>query len=122
MNGVKHLLDTNIIIGMLKGVPEVVALVAESDISPDECAYSSITRMELLGFPEMDAEQEQAIVSMLSAMNHLPIDRDVEDAAIRLRRASRLKLPDVIIAATAEVHELNLLSLDRALCAVLLKA
>lgn len=97
-------------------------MVYEGGILPDECAYSSITRMELLGFPEIDAEQEQAIVSMLSAMHHLPIDRKVEDAAIQLRRATRLKLPDVIIAATAKVHGLDLLSLDRALCAVLLRA
>ena len=122
MNGVKYLLDTNIIIGLLKDVSEVVAIIAESDISPNECAYSGITRVELLGFSEMDAGQEQGIVSILSAMNYLPFDRDVENAAIRLRRTTNLKLPDAIIAATAEIHGLNLLSLDRALCAAVVKA
>ena len=41
----------------------------------------------------------------------------VEDAAITLRRTRRLKLPDAIVAATARVHGLELLTLDDVLAA-----
>ncbi len=46
MNGVKYLLDTNIILGIIKGNPD--AGIKLKGINLKTCAYSSITRMELL--------------------------------------------------------------------------
>ena len=51
MNGVNVLLDTNIIIGLLKQKENVINLLKEKNINLSDCAYSAITRMELLGFP-----------------------------------------------------------------------
>jgi hypothetical protein len=45
----RFLLDTNFIIGMLKDDPAIAELVRERGMVLVECAYSSITRMELLG-------------------------------------------------------------------------
>jgi hypothetical protein len=50
MSGVKYLLDTNFILGMLKAVPEISKILAIQQITANECAYSAVTRMELLGF------------------------------------------------------------------------
>lgn len=45
----------------------------------------------------------------------VPIDTDVEDAAIRLRRATRRKLSDAIVAASALVSGSTLATCDREL-------
>jgi predicted nucleic acid-binding protein len=49
----------------------------------------------------------------------LAIDLAVEDHAIQLRRARRVKLPDALIAATALCHGLQLLTLDMGLLSVM---
>ena len=43
------------------------------------------------------------------------IEQDVKEEAIRLRRKSRLKLPDAIIAATAICHHAVLVTNDKEL-------
>lgn len=115
MSGVKYLLDTNIVIGILKQYPEVIAYISGFDPELSECAYSAVTRMELLGFGGISAQEDREIRQLLDAMHYLPLDATVEDATIQLRRSSGLKLPDSIIAATAQVHGLMLLTLDNKL-------
>ena len=53
MSGVKFLLDTNYILGLLKSQPAVLEELALRKIGISECAYSAITRIELLGFQEI---------------------------------------------------------------------
>lgn len=119
MNGVKYLLDTNFILGMLKSAPEVIAVLSERELRASECAFSAVTRMELLGFPGITRDEQSLITSRLELLAYLPIDKAVEDRAIELRRWRRVKLPDAIIAATALCHGLELLSLDTALQALM---
>jgi hypothetical protein len=38
MNGIKYLLDTNFILGLLKSSPEVMALVTQRNLLTSECA------------------------------------------------------------------------------------
>lgn len=115
MNGIDCLLDTNFIIGLLKDDPETMELLAGSVIEAARCGYSSITRMELLGFPGLDSSEERVIAGKLAQLNHLSVTPSVEDEAIRLRRCYTIKLPDAIIAATALVHGAELLTHDKAL-------
>ncbi|WP_031432319.1 type II toxin-antitoxin system VapC family toxin [Methylomarinum vadi] len=113
MNGIKFLTDTNILIGLTKGhAPAVDRL---RGIALSDCAYSSITRMELLGFPGITELEEQVINSLLKQMTHIGIDTTIEDATIELRKQHRMKLPDAIIAATALTYRLELLTLDKTL-------
>lgn len=114
MNGsVKFLLDTNVIIGLLKANPAAVALVRDRGLSLAQCAYSSITRMELLGFPEITRTEQQTISDLLTRLTRCPVTLAVEDAAITLRCKRRFKLPDAIIVATAKTFNLELLTLDK---------
>lgn len=119
MSGVEYLLDTNFILGMLKATPEVMAALAARQITAGQCAYSAVTRMELLGFPGIQPNEEALIRSRLGQLHYLPIDLSVEDRAIALRRSRRVKLPDALIAATALVHSLQLLTLDAGLQSVM---
>lgn len=119
MSGIKYLLDTNFLLGMFKSTPEVLAALDSRPLLASECAYSAVTRMELLGFAAITAQEDALIRSRLSALIYLPIDTAVEDRAIELRRTRRVKLPDALIAATALCHGLELLTLDAGLQSVM---
>ena len=51
MSGAIYLLDTNIILGILKETDAAIKLV--ETIPFEDCCYSAVTRMELLGFPQL---------------------------------------------------------------------
>ena len=121
MSGIEYLLDTNFILGLLKSSPEALALVRERQIDTSECAYSSITRMELLGFLGISRAEELLIQHRLAHLTYLPITLAVEDIAIKLRRGRKLKLPDAIIAATALSVGVELLTFDRQLLDVIVE-
>ena len=118
MSGIKYLLDTNFILGLLKATPEVLAIVTERDLLASNCAYSAVTRMELLGYHNITSAEERLISDRLSKFTYLSISSEVEDLAIALRRTRKLKLPDALIAATAIHYSLELLTLDQALLAI----
>ena len=118
MSGIKYLLDTNFVLGLLKATPDVLAIVTERDLLASNCAYSAVTRMELLGYPNMTSDEERLISDRLSKFTYLSISSEVEDLAIALRRTRKLKLPDALIAATAIHYSLELLTLDQALLAI----
>ena len=118
MSGTEYLLDTNFILGMLKATPTVLDVINRERLMAGQCAYSAITRMELLGFPGITGDEDSLIRSRLSMFTYLPVDVAVEDRAIALRRSRRVKLPDALIAATALTYGLRLLTLDVGLQAV----
>ncbi|WP_019866081.1 type II toxin-antitoxin system VapC family toxin [Methylovulum miyakonense] len=117
MSGIKYLLDTNVIIGMYQKTPAVLALLADKNININECAYSSITKMELLSFPAITESEIASINSLLDRMLYLNISEKIEKLAIAFRRVHKTKLPDSIIAATAQALKIELLTLDRKLAA-----
>ena len=119
MSGIKFLLDTNFILGMLKRNPEVLEVLRAERLTSDQCAYSAITRMELLGFPGITSTEEQLIRSTLDRFKYLGISFEIEEAVIGIRRTRRAKLPDALIAATALCHDLELLTLDAGLQATI---
>jgi predicted nucleic acid-binding protein len=119
MSGLKYLLDTNFILGLLSTQPEVMSEVAARNLFISECAFSAITRMEILGFAGLEHEEESLIRQKLSRMTYLPLTRATEDVAISLRQTRKIKLPDAVIAATAISESLTLLTMDKHLQAVI---
>jgi len=112
MSNIRYLLDTNIVIGALNAQPKVVELVQKLGIQFSKVAISQITRIELLGFSRLEPPEETKIHAFLDDCHVIMCDERMEEAAIRLRRACMLKLPDAIIAATAQVNDLELLTMD----------
>lgn len=106
MSGIEWLLDTNIVIGLLKEQPESLKLT--EGITLEQCAVSQITRMELLSFPGLLAEEKPNIEAFLSQCQVLLLDERIEPAAIILRRTKCFKLPNAIIAATAQINKLEI--------------
>ena len=79
---------------------ESFALMKQA-IDNETGAISVITRAEVLAWPSHTAQSlQEAIVGMASFVQ-LAVDVGVADEAARIRRESNLKLPDALIAATA---------------------
>ena len=109
------LLDTNVVIGLLKAQVASMDLLKASNSQLSELAVSQITRLELLGFAGISPKEAQAIQSFLANIQVLPISGKVEVETIALRQSAKIKLPDAIIAGTALAHGLKLLTLDEPL-------
>ena len=102
MNG-SYLLDTNVFINAIRhGVKLPLA----------RYSYSVVTELELLSFPELTSEDEAAIGSVLSRMTRIELGNDVRRETIRVRRSTRMKLPDSIISASAIVISATLVTDD----------
>jgi predicted nucleic acid-binding protein len=59
----RFLLDTNIVIGLLKGDPAVSALISNINASLAEMAVGQITRMELLSFANLTESERSTILA-----------------------------------------------------------
>jgi len=96
--------DTNIVIDALNGRPE-----ADAEYSRYErVLISRITWMEVLvGAQEDDAPVRDFLATHFEI---IPVEVAVAERAVQLRRAHRLRLPDAIIWATAQVHAAVLVS------------
>ncbi len=111
-NALACLLDTNVVIGLLRGQADSVSLVQAENCVLGEMAISQITRLELLGFPKLAEQEKQTIEKFLRNIQMLPISAEVEAQTIAICQSRKIKLPDAIIAATALAHHLKLLTLD----------
>ena len=99
--------DSNILIDFLNQRPE-----ARSVIGDVRARYVSVvTRSELL-VGIRDARSRDAAHSLLAMCLMCDVTVAVADHAAILRQDHRLKLPDELIAATAVVHRLPLLTRD----------
>jgi len=93
------LFDTVILIDFLNGVRE-----AHKEINryPDR-AISLITWMEVMAGAGPD--EEQATSLFLGTFVNLPVTAAIARQAVKIRRQKKLKLPDAIILATAQVEK-----------------
>ena len=109
MNGIKFLLDTNVVIGLLK---QGQFVFPDSRIMITACAISQITRIELLSFTKLTAEEEQVIQKFIARVTVITLSEMIEVTTINFRRIHGGKLPDAFIIATALAHNLELITLD----------
>lgn len=94
---VKALFDTNILIDQLKG-----ALEARRELDRfSQRAISIVTYMEVMVGARPDVELDTR--NFLSNFELIRLDAAVAERAIELRRAHRLKLPDAIVWASAQI-------------------
>ncbi len=71
---------------------------------------SSVTKIEVLGWRNATKEQLQPFYDFMEIVNILPINEVVVEKTITLRQAKKVALGDAIIAATALVYNLILIS------------
>ncbi|MDX1908903.1 MAG: type II toxin-antitoxin system VapC family toxin [Bacteroidia bacterium] len=71
-----------------------------------------ISVIELLGYPGLTEAELIRIGAFLEDCQELPITPEVRDTCISIRRSYQLKVPDALIAATALVTGMPLVSAD----------
>ena len=103
--------DTNTVIELFKGRLDLGLFRRET--AEKEQYLSSITRMELLSFPEITEDEENRITIFLSKREIIPVNDAIERLAIMFRRKTGHKLPDSIIAATAITLGATLITNDK---------
>ncbi|GLS29857.1 hypothetical protein SAMN04488498_110123 [Mesorhizobium albiziae] len=101
---VKALFDTNILIDFLNAVPQAREELARYD----EKAISVITWMEVM--IGADAELEPPTRSFLDTFTIIPLGNQIAERAVALRRKYRVKLPDAVIWASADIHSVLLVT------------
>ena len=103
---VKALFDTNILIDFLRGVP---AARDELNRHPDK-AISVVTWMEVMIGAPLSAERGTR--EFLGGFALIELDEKIAERAVTLRREYRLKLPDAIVWASAQVQAMLLVTRD----------
>jgi len=104
--GSKFLIDTNIIIYLALNKLPNRGEVKMRNILRDTPQISIITKMELLGFSEV----QPPIIKFTETANVIGLEDDVIAKTIDIRKRYKIKLPDAIIAATSIVKELTLIT------------
>lgn len=100
------LFDTNILIDYLRGIEAAQAELARYS----DKAVSIVTWMEVLaGTPP---GLETATRAFLDSFTVIPLDTTVAERAVIIRRNRRLKLPDAVVWASAEVQGRLLVTRD----------
>lgn len=96
--GRSELFDTNILVDHLNGVAKATRELRRSS----HPAISVITWMEVMT-GAATPEEETVLRSFLANFENLPVTSAVAERAAVNRRERRIKLPDAIILATAEL-------------------
>ncbi len=107
MSGSKLLVDTNIVLYFLKGNDELTRLFSDYAL-----AVSFISELELLSFGQISPEDDKAIRSLLKFVQIIDITPEIKSQTVSIRRKSKLKLPDAIIAATSLSQDLPFITAD----------
>lgn len=101
---VKALFDTNILIDYLNGIE-----ASRRELERyDDKSISIITFMEVLVGSTPD--NAPALRAWLATFSVIPLGQAVAERAVEIRKRNRIKLPDAIIRASAEVNSLLLVS------------
>jgi predicted nucleic acid-binding protein len=101
---VKALFDTNILIDYLNAVPEARVELGRYS----EKAVSIVTWMEVMA--GASRELEAATRGFLNGFDVVVVDEPIAERAVSLRRSHRIKLPDAVIWASAQVHAMLLVT------------
>ena len=107
MNGTDFLADTNALIYLLNG---------NSCMRPflqSKLAFSVISEMELLSFSGITAEEENNIKSLLLDCIEISLSNEIKEKTIEICKKYKTKLPDAIVAASAIVKNLPLITADK---------
>ena len=73
-------------------------------------AVSAVSVVEVLGFHRLTPSDKIIFEQFFSAVRILPVDDAVIDKAVQIRQKRKMSLGDALIAATALVHGLTLLT------------
>lgn len=107
MNGIDFLVDTNALIYLLDGNPCMSSYLQKN------LSFSVISEMELLSYPGITDQEMGNIKSLLMDCYEISITDEIKEKTIEIRKKYKIKLPDAIVAASAIVNEIPLITADK---------
>ncbi|TFF34316.1 PIN domain-containing protein [Mucilaginibacter psychrotolerans] len=107
MNGINYLVDTNCFIYLLDENPIMLPFLE------DTWAFSYVTEIELLCKKGISSHEELVIKDMLNSCFKINHTQKLTDTVISLKRKYHIKLPDAIIAASAQLLQIPLITVDK---------
>ncbi|GHT62674.1 motility twitching protein PilT [Bacteroidia bacterium] len=103
----RFLIDTNVIIDVLGSLmPENVKKV----VLQMPLVISAVTYMETLGWHQVTSSQLRILRNFMNTATILPIHQPVVEKTVLIRQQKKIGLGDAIIAATALIHNLTLVT------------
>jgi predicted nucleic acid-binding protein len=108
----EYIIDTNVISGYFSETLSETALDFLGAIIDNVPNLSVITEIEALSWINADKKKEKILREFIEDSNILSITPLVVRKCVAIRRSKKIKTPDAIIAATAIVNNLILISSD----------
>jgi predicted nucleic acid-binding protein len=100
------LVDSNIVIYAAQPEHgELRQLIAEK--AP---AVSAVSYVEVLGYHKLSEGERAYFEAFFGGMQVLPLSQPVLDQAVRLRQIKKMSLGDSLVAGTALIHDLTLVT------------
>jgi len=107
MIGIDYLADTNCFIYLLDENPILLPFLESA------WAFSYITEMEILSRKGLTLKEDALIRTLLATCMKIGHQQEIAEMTIKLRRKYPIKLPDAIIAATAQFSQIPILTADK---------
>jgi len=107
MSGFSFVADTNFLIAVHEG---------KSHIEPfldGQAIVSVISEIELLGWPDLNAEDKRILRLLLDDCILAELTSDIRKLTIELKQQIKIKTPDAIIAATSKYFQIPLVTSDK---------
>jgi len=108
--GKRYLLDSNTVIDYIAGLYPDKAVQWLNKLIDEEINVSIITKIEVLSFDPDKDDHYMVLVDFFEASNVLELTNDIVNKTIQIRQKQKIKLPDAVIASTALVNGLVLVS------------
>jgi predicted nucleic acid-binding protein len=105
-----YLLDSNTIIDYLSNQIIEPSLGKLHDIINNGFFISVITKIEVLGFSSGISQIDESNEKFIDIATIFELSPDIVKQTIALRKLIKIKLPDAIIASTALVYNMTLLT------------
>jgi predicted nucleic acid-binding protein len=71
---------------------------------------SAVSYVEVLGYHRLTETERRYFEAFFAEARVLPLSKPVIDEAVRLRQAKKIKLGDSLVAGTALLHDLTLVT------------
>lgn len=108
MNGNSFVIDTNIALYLLSGDETLIRLLDNK-----QAYISFVTQLELLGYKGITKKEKETVEQFISQCYIIDLNEDIKSNVITIRQNHSVKLPDAIIAGTAQHLALPLITADK---------
>jgi predicted nucleic acid-binding protein len=109
--GITYLWDSNTAIYFLqKQFPPVTETFIEGLLAESLPTISAITEIELFCWKTSSDSDLQLLADFINDVTIFELEKAIKLKTAEIRKTNRIKLPDAIIAATALVHDLTLVT------------